>query len=136
MADSYGGFQSLQFDGKPIVPKDWKWQPGVEIDINEHGGAQSKIDGRYDMIPGEALTTLAQVFGLGATRYARNNWRRIPFEDHINHALNHLSLLLSDASDKDEDHLAHALCRLAMAVAKRDPEAPFSFKEVGPPIQK
>lgn len=103
-------------------------KPG-EIVVNEHGGAQSKLHGSPRLIPPEALLRLNEVVGYGALRYAENNWRRIPFEEHLSHALEHLFLLMNgDASD---DHLGHALTRLAFAVAMEPPE-PFDFKEWRP----
>jgi hypothetical protein len=112
----------------------------AEIEVNAQGGAQSKVAGRYDMIPGNALHVLAGVFALGAKKYARNNWKRIPYEDHINHALAHLASLMNDENGEgEEDHLAHAFTRLAMAVSQREDSVaaqPMSFKAVGEPIQK
>src|SRR5271165_515853 len=99
-----------------------------EIVVNEQGGAQSKLEGCPKLIPPEALLSLSMVVGQGAERYAVNNWRRIPMEDHVSHALEHLFLHMN--GDKDDDHLDHALCRLAMAVAMRDTE--FDYKKYRP----
>jgi hypothetical protein len=100
----------------------------AEIVVNEHGGAQSKLNGSPRLIPPEALLSLSYVVGMGAGRYAENNWRRIPMADHVSHALEHLFLHMN--GDKDDDHLDHALCRLAMAVAMRDTE--FDYKTYRP----
>lgn len=87
---------------------------------NEEGGQQSATLGRFDLVPGEALVLLAQVYGYGASpvpgvreAYPVNNWQKIPGHSHINHALEHLAML--QIGRTDEDHLAHALCRLSMA---------------------
>lgn len=61
------------------------------------------------------LMMIGKTLQYGATRYAPNNWRLIPQEDHINHALLHLLALYS--GDKQDDHLSHALTRLMMASA-------------------
>lgn len=61
------------------------------------------------------ITTIAKVLKYGADRYEPNNWRLIPQEDHINHALIHIMAYLSN--DEQDDHLGHALCRLMMAYA-------------------
>ena len=103
-------------------------QPG-EIIVNENGGAQSAIHGAPHLIPAEALLRLNRVVGDGSKTYAPNNWRRIPFEQHISHALEHLFLMM-DGDDTD-DHLGHALTRLAFAVAM-EPEAKFDFKAYVP----
>ena len=97
-------------------------KPGDTI-VNAAGGAQSMLHGAPHLIPAEALLRLNQVVGYGARKYAPNNWRKIPYEEHISHALEHLFLLLD--GDLNDDHLGHALCRLAFAVAT---EGPFDFK--------
>jgi hypothetical protein len=81
----------------------------------EEGGLQSLAVGRFDLIPGKALMSLARVLEEGARKYGVNQWRRIPYESHINHALQHLAAILAD--DASDEHLEHALTRLALAVA-------------------
>ena len=63
----------------------------------------------------ERLVRIAKVLQVGADRYEPNNWRLIPQESHINHALVHLIAFLS--GDTQDDHIDHALCRLMMAYA-------------------
>ncbi|WAH35034.1 dATP/dGTP diphosphohydrolase domain-containing protein [Alicyclobacillus dauci] len=89
---------------------------GIKIHTNEQGGKQSLIQRRYDLIDPKAIGELARILYEGAQKYDDNNWRKIPTNDHINHALNHIYLHL--AKDTAEDHLAHAFTRLMMAVAK------------------
>ena len=61
------------------------------------------------------MIKIATVLQYGASRYAPNNWRLIPQEQHINHALIHI--LAEIMGDTQDDHLDHALCRLMMAMA-------------------
>lgn len=61
------------------------------------------------------LMMIGKTLQYGVTRYAPNNWRLIPQEEHINHALLHLLALYS--GDTQDDHLSHALTRLMMASA-------------------
>lgn len=63
----------------------------------------------------------------GAAKYGRNNWRRISYEDNINHAITHLMALLID--DDQDDHLEHALTRLAFAVAVKDSSYRFTEED-------
>jgi hypothetical protein len=88
--------------------------PDAPITENESGGQQSAIEGRFDLIPPVAMFELAKIMEHGARRYAPNNWRKIPIDDHVNHALSHLFAYL--AGDRQDDHLGHALARMAMAV--------------------
>ena len=63
----------------------------------------------------QQIISIAKVLQYGASRYKANNWRLIPQEEHINHALIHIIAHL--AGDTQDDHLDHALCRLMMAYA-------------------
>ena len=61
------------------------------------------------------ICKIGKVLKEGAEKYAPNNWRLIPQEEHINHALIHIMAL--SMGDTQDDHLDHALCRLMMALA-------------------
>jgi hypothetical protein len=86
-----------------------------------NGGRHSRLDMDFFRIPPEALRVLAKILHDGAVAHQDedgSNWRQIPSRIHINHALYHLNEL--NAKNIDEDHLGHALTRLAMAVETRD----------------
>lgn len=53
----------------------------------------------------------------GAERYPINNWRLIPEESHLNHALTHL--FAAEQGDKQDDHIAHFLTRMMMVIATK-----------------
>lgn len=84
--------------------------------VNGAGGRQSRLD--FAVGSADPFATLAQakIQAEGDTKYGKDNWRLISEEDHIAHALTHLTLHL--AGDNDEAHLAHALTRVHMAMAK------------------
>ena len=63
----------------------------------------------------QQVIRIAKVLQIGAERYTANNWRLIPQEEHINHALIHLVAAL--AGDTQDEHIDHAMCRLMMAYA-------------------
>lgn len=65
----------------------------------------------------DALIQIAKVLEYGASRYPINNWRLIPEEDHLNHALIHLYAL--EQGDTQDDHKGHFLTRLMMAYATK-----------------
>jgi len=84
-----------------------------EIVTNEQGGQNSRIVGRYDLLPPLAIAELAQVLEHGAEKYEDDNWKLVPIMDHMNHALSHIfSYLFS----KKEEDLAHAMTRVVMAM--------------------
>lgn len=82
--------------------------------LNDNLFLQYALD---DLEPEEVqqMIRIAKVLQFGADKYKPNNWRLIPQEEHINHALIHLMAAL--AGDTQDDHLDHALCRLMMAYA-------------------
>lgn len=62
-----------------------------------------------------AIVEIAKVLQEGAEKYEANNWRLIPQEEHINHALIHyVAYRLGDTQD---NHLEHCMTRLMMAYA-------------------
>jgi len=86
-------------------------------DIKTYGtGAQrSHIEERWSLLPMDSLMAAARVMAKGAERHGDNNWRKgIPVEDVLDHAMNHIAKYL--LGDRSEEHLAHALCNLCMAV--------------------
>jgi len=89
--------------------------PDTEIVENADGGRQAKSFYRFDLIDSKAIFTLARVLHEGEQKYTKDNWRKIPASEHINHALIHLYAYL--AQDKQDAHLDHAFTRIMMAVA-------------------
>jgi tagatose-1,6-bisphosphate aldolase non-catalytic subunit AgaZ/GatZ len=61
-----------------------------------------------------AILDVAAVLKYGADKYGDNNWRKIPTQDHLNHALAHIFAYLQ--GDKGDHHLGHAACRTLMAL--------------------
>lgn len=89
--------------------------PGLYEETN--GGRHSKLDADFTGIGQDALLRLARIVYEGATSHDDpdgENWRRIPCDIHVNHALYHLNAYLR-GDGSGEDHLGHAFCRLMMA---------------------
>jgi hypothetical protein len=87
--------------------------------VGAHGGAQSSTgDLAPDLVPPEALLAISAVVGAGSKKYARGNWRKIPANEQIRHALTHIFKYMM--GDRSERHLWNALTRLAFAVAVED----------------
>ena len=86
-------------------------QPTIE---NENGGKQSRLDYRCDLLPAAATLAVARVLHQGNLKYGPTNWRKIPCEDHLNHAMAHAFAYLG--MDESDDHLAHFACRALMAL--------------------
>jgi len=87
--------------------------PTDVIETTFTGMRQSKTDERYDLIPPEAIYTLAKVLGEGAIKYGDDNWKSGTPNQHIHRVIRHCNLYLM--GDTSEDHMAHALTRMVMA---------------------
>lgn len=76
-----------------------------------------------DLIPGEALMEVARVFGFGATKYGRHNWKAGMEHTRLAAAATrhiYQYLLGLDKDDESElEHLAHATCSLLMLLESR-----------------
>jgi hypothetical protein len=51
-------------------------QSGEVRKVSATGGEKGSKLARFDLLPVEALTTVAQLYGRGANKYAAHNWRR------------------------------------------------------------
>ena len=89
--------------------------PDAEIITNEKGGMQSKTAYGFHLIDTDAILALAEVLQYGASKYARDNWRKIPSEEHFNHMMIHYYAWLK--GDRSDDHLGHMFCRAMMLYA-------------------
>jgi hypothetical protein len=87
--------------------------PDAPTVVGANGGKQSHSPYRCDLLPPRALLHLAAILKEGADKYGDENWRLIPFADHINHAMTHI--LAHKAGDTTDDHIGHALCRMMFA---------------------
>lgn len=96
--------------------------PDAPRTTNEHGGSQSLIKVRFDLIDGPALFEMASVLHEGAVKYGENNWRKIEIPDHLNHLIMHAYAYL--AGDRTDSHLSHIMCRAMFAQAVEIQERP------------
>ena len=87
---------------------------GKDIPMEKVGGKIGKIPYRFDLIPPLAIIEMARVMYEGIRRHERDGWKKVPEEKHLNNALAHIVFHM--AGDTQDDHLEHALCRLAFLV--------------------
>ncbi len=98
------------------------------IETNAAGGRQSKLYNMFILLAPQAMRCLTSILRKGGIKYEFENWRKIPVEEHVNHAMNHINNWLvfevakrtKKVTEKSaglaEDELAHAFCRLMFAV--------------------
>lgn len=65
----------------------------------------------------DIVVMIAKTLEYGIGRYKFNNWRLIPEEEHLNHALIHL--FMAEIGNTDDDHIAHFYTRIMMAHATK-----------------
>jgi hypothetical protein len=83
---------------------------------NSLGGSQSFIFANFHCIPPVVLRLLAQCLGFGCRKYGFENWKKIPIEDNLSHAMNHINEWR--AGDRSEPHLVNAMARLTFALSQ------------------
>lgn len=86
---------------------------GDEIVVNWNGAKQTKIDGRFDLLPPVAVAEVAKVLMQGADKYGVDNWRGLSIDEITNHTLAHL---FHYYETRDIEDLSHAACRALMAL--------------------
>lgn len=109
------GVLSGNQDKAPVVPSQTNvesYEPGVMM--NQHGGKQSDIGSRLDLLPPTAILNVGQVLHRGAKKYGDRNWRKIETHEHLAHAIKHIYEYLQ--GNTTEDQLSHAATRLLFAL--------------------
>ncbi len=109
-------------------------------------GQQTKIEFSLRDYLAPAILRMAAIEHEGAVKYGHDNYKKIEFKDNVEHAIRHLLLVLISASDggeellksigeNGEDHLAHAGCRIGMAMAaeKQNEQATFNALHITNP---
>lgn len=91
--------------------------PDAEVVVDPNTGAkQSAVRHRCDLLPPLATLHVASILHSGSFKYGDWNWFKIPFHEHLNHALIHI--LAHQAGDFSDDHIGHAACRMMMALER------------------
>jgi hypothetical protein len=103
--------------------------PDAETVVNDNGGLQAKCEFDLTLVPPLVLLDVAKVLSEGKNKYGLYNYRKIPINDHMNHALIHIFAHLSgDRQEGEIGHLTHALCRLFFAAEMTQIENGISVK--------
>lgn len=80
------------------------------------GEKEGRIPFAYHLLPMQGLASVAKVMKAGEEKGRSRDWEDLSVETHINHAMSHLVAYLGGMDG--EDHLAHAGCRVLMAIER------------------
>lgn len=100
-------------DELPLPPTD-----GIEV--NAKGAKQCFTGTRCDLLPPLTLLAISKILYAGAKKYGDKNWRDIPVNEHVNHALRHWFMYA--CGDRSEDHMGHMACRILFALELTEKE--------------
>jgi hypothetical protein len=84
-----------------------------DVVTNEYGAKQSRIQGRWDLLPFRAMESVTRVLKEGADKYGVDNWRGLSVDEINNHVWAHLATYQQTF---DLEELEHAACRVLMAL--------------------
>jgi hypothetical protein len=89
--------------------------------FKDNAAQRSERKSRPDLLPSEAVLAAGRVLAFGLEKHPDELWKTLSVEDHVaactRHLFTHLGGEKQD-NESSESHLAHALCRLAFAIAR------------------
>lgn len=92
-------------------------QPQDDYYLRKHDRGKPKLL----QVPVEAIQAISEIMDYGSNKYGANTWQGVEIERYINAGLRHIYASQKDIGAKDKEsgkeHLKHALCNLAYAVA-------------------
>ena len=104
---------SLTLQSEAQVIKVAKQSVEDEVITNANGAKQSKINGRFDLLPSLAVKEVAMVLAEGEAKYGKDNWKGLSIDEINNHVYNHL---LDYQQEPNLEDLSHAATRILMAL--------------------
>jgi hypothetical protein len=115
--DDYWGKHKygVRFDGDAhVFDADW-WRIRRAADTG--GVKDDNTKAPWHLLPTEPIAEVVDILGLGAVKYAPDNWRRVPdgIDRYYAAAMRHIAAWrMGEQADSEsgKSHLAHAMCCL------------------------
>lgn len=107
---------------RPYDPDQPMFDPFGTIEYKEEPDGTPQLKARLDLLPPMAALAVGRVLAFGDSKHPDELWKRLSPEEHQAAALRHIYAHLSGVgadSESKESHLAHAICRLAFAIAQQ-----------------
>jgi hypothetical protein len=87
--------------------------------FKDNASQRSERKSRPDLLPSEAVLAAGRVLAFGLEKHPDELWKTLSVEDHVAASLRHIYQHQNGPDpETGESHLAHALCRLAFAIAR------------------
>ena len=96
-------------------------QAGARAKVDCHAAQRSDVKSRPDLLPSKAVLAAGRVLAFGQSKHPDEEWKTLSVEDHVGAALRHVYEHQNGPDpETGESHLAHALCRIAFAIARSE----------------
>jgi hypothetical protein len=114
----------------------------TEMVTHQGGGKAHRIDYDWTLLPMDSLIEIAKLMSKNVDSHGRENWRKLPVEEHIRHLSAHLAEFSTRAQSGQHTvegmryHLLRTAARALMALATYNSNVKCEDCEIEPEIKE